>query len=171
MRSIKSLFCALFMLVLSVPSMQVTATPKMSELPDLVIPAIQQRVNNKDFNQFEEKNIGRDIFGNLKGTRFRANGKTEGSEVRVIDENKFEVSLNLRWTYLRTEYRGVRPPIEESRTDTGKIVFIAILYPIDGIVISEVRREASTGDPNHDSARVAFNGLLEDVIKPNFRIK
>lgn len=143
----------------------------MSQLTDMIVPVIQQKINNKSFDQFEERNIGHDFFGNLSGTRFSVNGNTEGSDASVVDDNTVEISLNLRWTYFRKEFRGIQPPIEENRTDTGKLVFRATASLIDGIVISEVRREASTDNTNHDSARVAFNGLMEDIIKPSFRIR
>lgn len=143
----------------------------MSQLTDMIVPVIQQKINNKSFDQFEEKDIDHDFFGNLSGTRFNVNGNTEGSDVGVVDDNTVEISLNLRWTYSRKEFRGVQPPIDENRTDTAKFVFRGTTSLIEGIVISEVRREASTGDTNHDSARVAFNGLMEDIIRPSFRIR
>jgi hypothetical protein len=144
----------------------------MSQLTDEMISVIQQKINNKGFDQSEEKNISKDFFGGLSGTRFSVNGNTQGSDVSVVDDNTVEIALNLGWTYFRKEYRGsALPPIDESRTDTGKFVFRATASIFEGIVINEVRREASTGDPNHDSARVAFNGLMEDIVKPSFRIK
>ena len=143
----------------------------MSQLTDMIIPVIQQKINNKSFDQFEQKNIDHDIFGNLSGTRFYVNGSTEGSDASVVDDSTVEVSLNLRWTYQMKEFRGILPPIKEDRTDTGKFVFRATASLIEGIVISEVRREASTRDTNHDSSRVAFNGLMEDIIRPSFRIR
>jgi hypothetical protein len=143
----------------------------MSQLTDMIVPVIQQKINNKSFDQFEEKNIGHDFFGNLSGTRFNVNGNTEGSDIGVVDDSTLEISLNMRWTYQRKEFRGIQPPIQEERTDTGKFVFRATASIIEGIVISEVRREASTGDTNNDSPRVAFNGLMEDIVRPSFRIK
>jgi hypothetical protein len=100
------------------------------------------------------------------------NGDTRGSTVEILDAARplLKVSLDLGWTYKRKQYRGIQPPIEEDRTDTGKYIFEVTADLFNGMVISEKGREASTGDPNHDSARMAFIALLEDVIRPNFRI-
>jgi hypothetical protein len=133
---------------------------------------VAQKVNNKGFDYYEERDRSEDIFGNLSAKRFAAKGSTRGSNIEVVDPNqpKLKVTLDLDWTYDRKEYRGIQPPIQENRTDTGKYIFTVTASFLTGMVSSEVSREASTGDTNHDSARTAFNGLLEDVIRPNFRV-
>lgn len=144
----------------------------MSAAQDQIKGHIQAKVNTKNFDYARERDMSEDIFGNLVGTRLNVQGQTRGSEVSFDSETTGTVSLDLGWTYSRKEFRGVLPPIDERRTDTGKYIFAFRLDLFNGLVVSERQREWSGGpDTSHDSPVTAFAGLIEDVIKPAFRIE
>ena len=136
---------------------------------------VQKRINSKQYDSSEETDVSHDMFGNLSAKRLWASGQTRGSSIEVLDANKplIRVTLEFDWTYKRKEFRGLLPPIDEDRTDTGKYVFEVTASLFSGMVISEKSREASApnGDVNHDSARMGFSGMINDVIKPSFRIE
>lgn len=141
-------------------------------IADQLATEVQRRVNAKTFDHFEERDKSKDFVGNLSAKRFWVNGNTRGSSVEVLDANKplLEITLDIDWKYKRKQYRGVQPPIEEDRSDTGKYIFEVTADLFNGMVISEKKREASVA-LDHDSARIAFIGLLEDIIRPSFKIK